>query len=521
LSAILIRADGSDRMGAGHVMRCLALAQGWQAAGGRAVFLQAQSTPMLERRLGAEGIEAAPLDAEPGSPADAQETVRRARADNASWIVADGYHFDAAWQKQIKDSGARLLVWDDYGHAEHYWADLVLNQNLHAAASLYPRREPHTRLLLGTRYVQLRREFLQWRNQSREFSTPARKILVTFGGGNVQGATGMAIEALGLLGDVEAVVVVGGGNPGLPVLQEAVSRLQSSRRSGADISVCPEEQPRKGRQECLPHLLVDPTNMPELMAWADVALSAAGSTAWELAYMGLPSVLIVLADNQSGVAAALQYEGASVNLGHYSRAGARQIADALQSLLADPTRRERMGRAAHTLVDGHGPQRVTARLRAAGIALRRAREDDSRTVWQWANDPEVRGVSFSAGPIPWESHVGWFAAKLQDPNCFFYMAANEAGDAIGQIRFDVVQRDAMISVNLVQAVRGKGYGPALMTGGAEKLFAESDAQVIHAYVKPDNAASIRALQKADFRDAGPTSVHGQPAEHLFLQREPR
>ena len=220
---LLIRADGNARIGTGHIMRCLALAQAWQCKGGKVVFAMVDSTPSIERRLSGEGMEFVRLDSSPGSLADATQTINQALICQAPWIVADGYYFGATWQKEIKDAGSRLLIIDDFAHAEHYYADLVLNQNLHADANLYAPREHYTRLLLGTRYVQLRREFLDWRNWQREIPAVARHILITLGGSDPDNVTGKVIHALDFMQDVEAVVVVGGSNPNLDSLQSAFS----------------------------------------------------------------------------------------------------------------------------------------------------------------------------------------------------------------------------------------------------------------------------------------------------------
>src|SRR5262249_16949201 len=247
---LLIRADAGARMGTGHLMRCLALAQAWQDAGGSCVFLAAELPAALEDRLARGGLPVRRALAEPGSGADAEQTFRLARAIGAEWVVVDGYRFGTSFQRALKQAGLWVLAIDDYGHCDHYHADLVLNQNLHAEEAPYHRREPSTRLLLGTDYVLLRREFLPYRDWERAIAGVGRKVLVTVGGADPENITERVVPALDLVPveGLEAVVVVGGSNPHLDALRGAVarSRLRSELR-------------------------VDVHDMAGLMAWADAA----------------------------------------------------------------------------------------------------------------------------------------------------------------------------------------------------------------------------------------------------------
>jgi UDP-2,4-diacetamido-2,4,6-trideoxy-beta-L-altropyranose hydrolase len=339
---ILIRADGSPRTGTGHVMRCLALAQGWQRTGGQAIFAQAETTPALQERLSGEGLEVVRLKVAPGTEEDAGQTAIEARSNAVTAVVADGYVFGALWQRRIKDAGFRLLLVDDFAHAEHYSADWVLNQNLNADPALYARREPHTQLLLGTRYALLRRDFLAWSKWQREYPPPARRVLVTLGGSDPDNVTGKVIDALGHLRDWDAVVVVGGSNPNLAALQAA-----------------------RAPSQCGLRLVVDARNMPQLMAETDVAVAAAGTTSWELAFMGLPALTLVLADNQRANAEYLHAAGLSRNLGWHSQVSPESLARQLEALRTDALARTEMSRRGRATVDGAGAERVAAILRAS------------------------------------------------------------------------------------------------------------------------------------------------------------
>src|SRR2546430_6705261 len=212
---LLIRADANVEIGTGHVMRCLALAQAWQDRGGDVVFAMAESSAGIDERLRLEQAQISRLDAMPGSADDAAQTASLAQELQADWAVVDGYHFDFAYQRFLKDTGLQLLIIDDYDHAGHYSADVVINQNISAKESLYTSRERYTRLCLGLDYVLLRREFKVWREWKREIAPVAKKILVTMGGSDPQNLTERVIGSLssGDLKDLELIVVVGPGNP--------------------------------------------------------------------------------------------------------------------------------------------------------------------------------------------------------------------------------------------------------------------------------------------------------------------
>lgn len=334
---LLVRADAGLHIGSGHLMRCLALAQAWKDIGGHVVFVIATEAPALEKRISEEGIELVHVTVKPGSTNDARQTADLAQSEGASWVVVDGYHFGAEYQRQIKAAGFRILFVDDYGHAEHYWADIVLNQNIYADESLYVHRAPYTKLLLGTRYVLLRREFLKWRGWKREVPEVARKVLVTMGGSDPENVTLKAMQALGKvdIDGLEAVVVVGGDNPHYESLKKAVQ--------GSRVSIC---------------LKKDVKEMPGLMAWADVAISGGGTTCWELAFMGLPSLILAIADNQKLNVTMLKQSGIALTLNLESKDTLAKIGDLLQELLRSKEARMKISQRSRTIVDGSGATRV-------------------------------------------------------------------------------------------------------------------------------------------------------------------
>ncbi len=497
---LVVRADATVALGTGHVMRCLALAQAWQDQGGGCVFVLAEPNPAVAERLRAEGIEVVTLPASPGSAEDAAQLIELAREKQASWVVVDGYHFCAEYQRALKDAGLKQLFVDDSGHAETYCADLVLDQNAHARESFYRHREPNTRLLLGTRYALLRREFAPWRDWKREIAPVGRKVLVTMGGSDPENVTSLAIHALRRVKvpEVEAVVVVGGSNTNLEAIEQAVLR-----------SALPIKLQKRV------------TKMAELMAWADVAVCGAGTTCWEMCLLGLPAILIDLAANQRPVAAELDRRGAAIHLGPSRELSIAEVAGKLEWILTSEEPRAAISERGRELVDGRGAARVVAAIRGGTLHLRRAESSDCRLIWEWANDPEVRAASFTQARIAWNQHTDWFARKLGEPACVMLIATDENGKPLGQVRCDETSKgEAQIHVSIAKERRGSGQASNLIDLAAQSLFAESRLERLHAWIKPDNHASTRAFEMAEFVRVGNGEVKGCPAVHYVRCKQP-
>ncbi len=340
-NSLIIRCDGSSEIGVGHVMRSLALAQTWQEAGGNVIFVMGMRAPVLETRLRSEGMEVINIIARPGKADDAEQTSKVALKKGAKWIVVDGYHFGTDYQEKIKAAGFQLLFIDDNGHAAHYFADVVLNQNIYANENLYPHRESHTTLLLGPSYALLRREFWKWRGWKREFVDLHRKVLVTIGGGDPDNMTLKVINAFQMteIPDLKVKIVVGPLNPHIELLNSAVNT-----------------------SPCTMQILSSVTNMPELMAWADVAVSAGGSTCWELAFMGLPAVILTLAENQQRAVKMITEQGIAIGMAGEAIDDIDCIAAAADKLLRSAKTCSIMSLKGSNLFDGFGGMRVMESL---------------------------------------------------------------------------------------------------------------------------------------------------------------
>jgi len=489
---LLVRADADGRIGSGHVMRCLALAQAWQDRGGKCTFVGSIESDALRRRLVDEGCGVVALPhrhPDSGDLAAMRRLVAEQQQMDSGWVVLDGYHFDAAYQQAVRGSGRPLLVVDDCGHLPHYQADILLNQNAHAGEIAYDATAETVRLM-GLRYLLLRQEFFSGNRGGGDVVGRARRLLVTLGGADACNVTAKVIDALLHLKvpDLEARIVVGALNPHRRELEE---HLRKASFEG--------------------ELLTSVDDMASLMRWADLAISGAGSTCWELAAMGVPCVVTVLADNQERLASSLAAAGACVNLGWYHQWQAGEGAELLAELLEDAERRQALRGQGLRLVDGRGAERVVRAMELAEFSLRHATDDDCQVVFSWANDPEVRAASFSAGSIGWDEHCRWFAERLRDEHHLFYVATTAEGEPIGQVRFAVDGTEARISVCLGQRSRGYGIGSRLIRRAVLQAGKETPLCRVVALIRPENMASRHCFARASFRRMADVDYNGTAA----------
>jgi UDP-2,4-diacetamido-2,4,6-trideoxy-beta-L-altropyranose hydrolase len=271
---LLVRADSSSRIGSGHVMRTLALAQAAKDAGHEVAYAAFSMLDGPAARLRSEGIDLHLIDATAGSDADLSAILALVSSLRADRVIVDGYDFDARWDDAFAAANLGLLRVDDIADQPAYRARWLLNQNPYAARADYPADSP-SRFLLGADYLMLRREFRRAERPRRDLAARPRRILVTFGGADPGHHSLPAVAALQpLLGaDGEILVLLGSGYTG-PAIPE-----------GDGLSV-----------------LRDVTDMPALLASVDAAIAAAGSTVYELAWMQVPALLVQTAPNQARIA---------------------------------------------------------------------------------------------------------------------------------------------------------------------------------------------------------------------------
>lgn len=335
---LVIRADAGPAIGVGHVMRCLALAQQCLDQGSRVFLVGRVDSSILQERLLSDGVEIIPMDADQGTADDLAFTLAAIKETGADWLVLDGYEFGAEYQRAVRRAGTRLLMLDDYGHQPEYETDILLNQNLGAENMAY-RLNADSLRLDGPRYALLRREFVSAARGCPSRRTPdkARRVLVILGGSDPRNLSLAVLQALADTGrdDWSVTVAVGPANLHRAELEAEARQLAFEVRVLA-----------LGRET------------PDIMAASDMAVTAAGSTCWELVLLGVPSLVMACADNQAGIASALAQAGAARSLGRVKQVDRQILSQEITTLADDSIARQVISRTAQFLVDGGGAERV-------------------------------------------------------------------------------------------------------------------------------------------------------------------
>ena len=276
---------------------------------------------------------------------DARQTKRALSEQAADWLVVDHYALDASWEQALRPLAKRIMVIDDLADRPHD-CDVLMDQTFGRRAGDYAPLVPNgCELLCGSTYALLRREFASLREYSlkRRAHPALKELLITLGGVDKNNITGAVLRALNycpLPEDCKLTVIMGQGAPWLK-----------------DVQVLSREMSRPTR------VLVGVSDMAQLMAESDLAIGAAGATSWERCCLGLPSIMLVVADNQLEVAKGLEESGAAM-LCMPDHGLSKQLGVMLDKLCADTGQLASLSEAAAKVVDGAGATAVLARMEA-------------------------------------------------------------------------------------------------------------------------------------------------------------
>jgi UDP-2,4-diacetamido-2,4,6-trideoxy-beta-L-altropyranose hydrolase len=464
----MFRCDASADLGGGHVMRCLAFAETLVWAGWSCVFV---TRP--------ESIETVP------ALAKSQHVVRNTgdgdlpRAGEGL-VVVDHYGLDERYERTLRSGGRTIVTFDDLADRAHD-CDVLLDpapREEDAYTGLVP---ANARLLLGADKAIV---FRHWRDQ-RIITTrrlraggPVRRILISMGMTDPLNVTAQVVESLKAANiDAAIDVVLGFAAPHATRVREVLSARMT--------------------------LHIDPPNLAELAARADLAIGALGTSSFERALLGLPAILVTVADNQRFMAQTFAESGAAQVQSHALLSDPNSFANCVTALVQDAARRASMSRCAASMNDGRGAQRLlvacAGRKQAkdgSWIALRVLERADESWLLDLQRQPSTRKFATNPATPTSEEHTAWLESTLDDPDRL--LAVVEAdGDPVGVLRLDRADSAHAafeISIALNENCHGRGIGGSALS--LVRILAP--AADLLATVLPENRASRALFKSAGF-----------------------
>jgi UDP-2,4-diacetamido-2,4,6-trideoxy-beta-L-altropyranose hydrolase len=358
---LIIRADASVQIGAGHVMRCLTLADELRGRGAEAVFVcrefdgnlcgYIEEKGYIVHRLPVSAVQeqniesglkhAAWLGTDWQTDARQVEEIIKDFNTPTDWLVVDHYALDERWEGYLRPYVKKIMVIDDLADRPHD-CDLLLDQNFYQnLENRYDGLVPFgCKKLLGPKYALLRPEFREARKNLRKRDGHVRRIMIFFGGSDPSNETAKALEAIRMLNrpDIAVDVVVGSANPHKDKINELCAAM-------SNIAY---------------HCQVE--NMAKLMADADLFIGGGGSTTWERCCLGLPGLIISTAINQNAIAVGCDQAGIGIHINKSKDISPHQIQIEIEKMFFNQTALLNVGKKAANIVDGNGADYVASSL---------------------------------------------------------------------------------------------------------------------------------------------------------------
>lgn len=494
---IMFRVDASVQIGSGHVMRCLTLAGELKKEGADCVFICREHNGNMFEAIEKEGYQVIPLlhredFTSLGSEndyaewlgttqkIDAQQTIDAIQllfeTKKIEWLIVDHYSLCKDWEEQLRPYCKKLMIIDDLANREH-GCDLLLDQT-------YLRDELDYRLLVpevcitltGSFYALLRPEFALWREYSlqRREKIKLKQLLITLGGGDKDNVTGEILKAIAesqLSLTCKIFVVLGANSQWLKVIQRQVKNLPWEIEVKQNVS-----------------------NMAEIMANSDLCIGAAGSTAWERCCLGLPTIMLVLAENQQKIAGELGGRGVSLisdspkNIKTEINRLLKKTFPIINSLISKSS----------NICNGKGAKQVVNNM-GFGKCIRRMDVKDLELILEWRNNKEIRFCMFNQNVINFKNHKEWFEEKSKQKNEFLLIYENDRV-AQGFVSFSVYEgKQSEAEWGFYKAPEApKGTGKVMLRYAIDYGFNKIGLSKINAKVIQHNKTSLILHEKMGF-----------------------
>lgn len=336
---VVFRVDATTHNGMGHLMRCFALSEELVKKKHTCYFLSNIDSEKLYEKINKVDIGIEKVSISPKSNQDLDNLIDFSKSNDIDWVVTDHYDIDSGYIREIKANGFKVLSIDDTSQI-YYASDLVVNQNIGSEQFKFD-ADDNTKFLLGPKYVMIRDELL--RRKEKKIRNDVKKILITVGGIDYDSLTLKILDILKEIIDknVEIIVVIGPLNKFDDDFQSKIN----------------------GEDKQNFRFVFSPENMAELYLESDIAISAGGSSCYELAYFGIPNIIITVADNQLNIAKKFDKRNVSVYVGRKEDFSSKKLKENVLELVNNTSLKNQMANNGMNLVDGNGKKRIVDYLR--------------------------------------------------------------------------------------------------------------------------------------------------------------
>ncbi len=465
---LLFRTEGSSKIGLGHLVRSLALAD-MVAPLFKIVFYTNEDAPasfidsLVSRKYDYHFV--------------TNEEFLSQVKDNEG-VVLDGYNYGSDIQLALKKKGAITFCIDDV-HDKFFHVDVIINQALGISPADYEAAN-YTKFLLGPRYAILRKEFLQPREKK---ARAGFKPFICFGGADIYNLSKHVLELIDRRFEFEGInMVVGGGYQHIDELKQVVRDCRNKVALYHDI---------------------DPVELSGIMKSSDMAIVPASSILLETLSLGMSVVAGYFTGNQEDIYKGYLASGLVIGAGDFKN---DDLIIAGINELRTPGRVEELDKVTSEYFDGRSPVRIRKEFVKAFstrcLNLRPAVKEDAAILFEWANETQVRANSLNSEPIKWDNHVSWLNSRLASDTTFIYIMKWN-GEPVGQVRYDDAGEFLDIDYSISAAFRGVGLGDIIIAHSlpiARKHL--SPGKLVRAIVKDANKPSLKVFINNNFNHAG-------------------
>lgn len=465
---VIFRIDSSEKIGNGHVERCLHLAKYFSKKKIRIIIIYRK---MFEIQLNEFKKISSNIYKISHKSKDLSETIRFIKSHKKPDIlIIDNYEIDYKWELIVKKYVKKLFVIDDFENKKHH-CDFYLNQNFLKFDNLKINQDCIP--MLGTSYSIIKDGIKKQRKLTKNKYHSLDNIFICFGGIDYQNYTFTTLKALipFLPHFKEINVICSINNPNISQLKIIINKYKEIK------------------------LHISPEDFSNILSKSDFAIGACGVLNNERMFLGIPSLIFGISENQNKIAENLIDGGYVLGNPKFYKPEIKVIQSWIDLIINNKFLLSNLSKKSKTLIDGEGIRRIYDVINLQNYEFKPVTLEDCEILFDWRNHKINRNASFSSIELVYNDHKKWLMKKLRDKNCIFRMVKRGKKNC-GTVRFDCINEIAIISIYKNPSVK---FAPNLIISSVNWLSSNyKQINEVQADILSSNIRSIKAFKKAGF-----------------------